>query len=161
MLRRESGDVVAAAILYRQVAQGQIGTMLLLAISPTTMRPDKPTPLADYGVWEIEVTSSADRDIVLDAWVERNDTVIDPRRTQQSHFIGNDALDPASDNLNDRSTLSSIANGRQPAVVGAYSVRPGEVTSYSANGPILGEPDRIGSCPKSTALPIGAPGKPG
>ena len=142
VLRRESGDVVAAAILCKQVAQGQVGTMLLLAISPTTMQPDKPTPLAEYGVWEIEATSSVDHEIVLEAWVERNDTVIEPRRAQQSHFIGNDALDPDSEDVNDRSTLSSIANGQRPVVVGAYSVFPGEVTSYSANGPVLGQPDR-------------------
>ena len=136
VLQDARSRVQAAVVFARCVAQGLDGTMILLAIGATARAGDADAALAPYGVWQIEVASTASEAATLHAWVERNDTVIAPRRVQQTHFVDDDPLDRSASGINSRHTLSSIANGTEVRVVGAYDVRRGEATDFSSNGPV-------------------------
>lgn len=147
------GDRTLASLVFlRRVAQGLSGTMVLLAIRSTTAL-DEGGGEALYGPWSIEVSTTIDAGVAIHAWVERNDILIGARRPQQTRFVN----DP-SRYVDDEYTLSSVANGENVVVVGAFRLREKAVSPYSANGPTLNKarrrgPDVYGAADRSAMLP--------
>lgn len=127
---REAQATQAAVVFARSVAQGRNGTMALLAVCST--RPNDPSQAdaGPYGFWTIEVSTRLSHELEVHAWVERNDIIIGRPAPQQSRFV-----DDGSGYVNDDCTLSSVANGDNVVVVGAYRQADKRVTDYSANGP--------------------------
>lgn len=126
------GKVVASLIAPRRVAQGNNGSMALLALRGTASTDDVAS--APYGVWEIEVHSSASAPATtVHAWVERNETIIGRRYGQRTHFIANNIV-----TIGDTHTLSSIAHGVSVHVVGAYTRSSKTQTADCARGPVIG-----------------------
>jgi hypothetical protein len=152
------GAVRASVVFARAVAQGRCGTMVLLAVRSS--RPvDGRIDVGPYGFWSIQISTTLADPVKVHAWVERNDILIGRRTPQQTRFV-----DDGSGYLDDEYTLSSVANGENVVVVGAYRQRQREVTDYSANGPTLngarrGRPDFYAPGDESTSLPgITVPG---
>ncbi len=131
--------------------------MILLALAPTQAPADDDGPLAEPGLWEIEIKLAAapggrvgpDDEIVVDAWIERDDPA-DAGAGKQSAFVDLDA-DDAYD------TLSNLACGEHTVVVGGYRVEDRSVASYSslprrgARGRTL--PMVLAACEESAMLP--------
>lgn len=146
------GRTVASLVFARWVAQGQRGTMALLAIRSTALL-DGRGGGAPYGTWSFVVSSRLAREVGVHAWVERNDILIGGRMPQQTRFVDDD-----SHYVDDRYTLSSIANGSNVTVVGAFRQQQMVVSDYSANGPTVNHarrrvPDIYGPADRSDALP--------
>ena len=160
---RHHGVVVASLVRPRAVAQGEHGTMILLAMRPTASQDIHATHLAPFGIWEILVESTARKTTQVHAWVERNDTTVGLRGPQRTTFVSDVAPDSPG-YVRDDSTLSSMANGRLTDCAGAYEVNRMEVADYSANGPVLGaasseRPGLYGVAEASRSLPgINGPG---
>lgn len=148
------GDTAQASVIFaRAVAQGRNGTMVLLALRSTRPRPELSAGAAPYGFWSIEVSTTLARRVDVHAWVERNDLIIGRRRPQQTRFV-----DDGCSYVNDEYTLSSIANGENVVVVGAYSWCEKVVTDYCANGPTRSSanrkgPDYYGPADQSASIP--------
>lgn len=115
----------AALIFCRRVAQGDKGTMALLAIRPTAASRTRSSALA--GNWRVEVTLdkgvTGDHDI--HAWIERDDRLTGVKRTQQAKFVDDGSGSvvsvpdaPIKPEKVDRYTMNSIAHGTQTFVVG-------------------------------------------
>lgn len=146
MVVETAGLPLASIIFCRRCAQGEDGTMILLAIGATA-RPAGSD--ASVGVWSLTVSSTMRTHRRIHGWVERNDVLIGGRRPQQSRFIGD--TDPES-------TLSSIANGECVTVVGASDRRLHRRSDYSSRGPTLGpsgvvKPDLYAESDESSATP--------
>lgn len=127
--------VVASLIAPKRVAQGNNGSMALLALRGTASTGDD-TASAPYGVWNIEVHSTADVETPVHAWVERNETIIGRRYGQRTHFVANGSAE-----INDTHTLSSIAHGTNVHVVGAYTRSNKTQTADCARGPVIDRED--------------------
>ena|GEM_PF-2742764 len=152
-LRLVAGSGAQAGVVFcRRVSQGKHGTMMLLALRSTRVRGETRFAHAPYGVWSINVSSKSQRAADVHAWVERNDLIVGRRRPQQAFFVD----DPESPYVDDRLTLSSIANGANVIVVGAYQMHDETVADYSAQGPTRGTarrgPDFLGPSDESAAL---------
>jgi hypothetical protein len=129
----------AAVVFARAVAQGLNGTMVLLAIRATRAPDTQPAGARPHGFWRIEVSTRLPQPLTVHAWVERNDIIVGGRRPQQSRFVDDD-----TGYLDDASTLSSVANGTDVTVVGAFRRQGARQARYSANGPALHGASRIG-----------------
>lgn len=96
---------------------------------------------APYGIWEITVSTSADDPVTIDAWVERNDPILDIGwEGRQSRFL----VDPQDDECVDypddqpvtkRGTLNGIATGARTTVVGGCQLDRLRLARYSSAGP--------------------------
>ena len=119
------GDTTAALIFCKKVAQGDNGTMALLAIRPTAASRTRSRALA--GLWRVEV--NLDEGVAgtheFHAWIERDDRLTGVRRTQQAKFVDDgtgsvvsvpDA--PTSPEQIDTFTMNGIAHGKQTFVAG-------------------------------------------
>ena len=107
--------------------------MILLATAPTAAAVDDDGPLAESGVWELEVrlhpahngrNITPGESLAFDAWIERDDPG-DTGMGPQPHFIGLDHDD-------ERNTLSSLATGKHTVIVGGYQVENEAPASYSS-----------------------------
>lgn len=99
--RDDRPQPMAAVIFPRKVAQGKLGTMILIAVSPTARLMldgsgnDAPAP---HGEWTVEVKLSAVRGrphpqyAVVHAWTERNDQLFGTPRAQQARVFGSDPI---------------------------------------------------------------------
>lgn len=122
-----------AGLYLRAVApQSTKRSMALLVIAPTQVHPRLPSAIA--GRWTVTITSQANTDIQVDAYVERDDTSVGARRDQAARLV---ALDGGS--LSDEDTLSDVATGASVFRVGALQdVGDGRwrsrVSRYSAEG---------------------------
>ncbi len=123
----ERGKTIAA-IVHKDVHPLGDGTVALLAIGPTFAHHEI---AAEHGVWTVEVSSTQDGDIALNAWVERNDALVRTWQGTQSELVL-----PNGDDIR-KTTGNSLAHGRVPYVVGAYTKATSEMSPYSASGPNL------------------------
>ena len=134
-LRNADGQVLAAAVLPRKVAQGLKGTMLLLAIAPTRRDPGAPGPMSPPGVWTVEIALDAQAAATVHAWVERDDVIIGGRRPQRARFEQDSADGAGPSYITDSHTLASLAHAAGLAVAGATVLSSGAMARYSGQGP--------------------------
>jgi hypothetical protein len=108
-------DAVAGALFSNRVAQGLRGTMILVAVAAT--RPDGAARPAPHGRWLIEVAdesgsadaAGADDELVVHAWVERNDLLFGNRRGQQGRVFGDDPVpEPTEFNRESKQFVRSL-----------------------------------------------------
>lgn len=166
-----NADESAGIVLARRVAQGQNGTMILLAVQPTRVsgfvRPNV-EPRGQAGVWVITV-GGPKICCELHAWIERDDIAARVPRAQQARFVGKvripgNALS-AEAVIDESSTFSSIANAthKRLYIVGAVcamaTTGPNSVSKYSASGPARAPGGRIG--PDYSGRADAAPSLPG
>lgn len=123
---------VAGLYLKHRVAQSNRRSMALLVIAPTQVHSRLPSSLA--GRWTVEITNNSGREIAVDAYVERDDTVVGAKRDQAARLV---ALN--GDLLSNADTLSDIASGSQVFRVGALQdmgsgPEASRVARYSAEG---------------------------
>ena len=114
--------VIAGAVFARRVAQGQRGTMALIAVAATRRGSDVNNFCAPHGQWIVELsnesgTSTAGvnpgREIVVQAWTERNDLVFGTPRSQQSTVEAEDPIPELTESMPDaRRYLKSAQSGR-------------------------------------------------
>lgn len=146
--------VVAGAVFARRVAQGLRGTMVLLAAAATRPGIGKSEFAAPHGLWLVEVsneTGSSEagvnpgREIVINAWAERNDLVYGTPRAQQATVEAEDRIpDPTESTPDARRYLESLQrpwpnrhldDQMQPrpslgSLAGASSAKAGKVAFY-------------------------------
>ncbi|GJH22802.1 hypothetical protein CBA19CS22_39690 [Caballeronia novacaledonica] len=134
-------------VVHRGVGARGAAPMILIALAPTMTRDPKRQP-APHGDWMIQLTNTGANQVTVQAWVQRNETPDGfPPRGRQSRFDDDDYVrfdpytaqqdydgaSPASW-IRREGTLSSIATGAKPCVVGGYQ-RDGEATApYSSTG---------------------------
>lgn len=145
-LRGDGGAPVASLVFARQVAQGLNGTMALLALAPTALpKPAAgaaPRNAAPAGVWQVQLRCSADTPAEVHAWVERDDVLVGQRQPQGTRFEL-DARQPRdAQYVNDRFTLSTLAQGRHVMAAGATVQSSNAIAPYSSRGPCRGRPPR-------------------
>ena len=145
-LRGDGGAPVASLVFARQVAQGLNGTMALLALAPTA--PPKPAAgapprsAAPAGVWQVQLRCAADTPAEVHAWIERDDVLVGQRQPQRTRFEL-DARQPRdAQYVNDRLTLSTLAQGRHVVAAGATVQSSNAIAPYSSRGPCRGQPLR-------------------
>jgi len=130
----------AGLFFLKRVSQGHHRSMALLVVAATQVSSQYVS--APAGRWTIKVESLSKmdggqkgRNLVLDAWVERDDTVVGAHRGQSARLVH---LGPGPSPLTDANTFSNIATGKQTFKVGALCSRgPGAnkvVSAYSAAG---------------------------
>ena len=127
----------AAALLQHEhhVPGSDTKALALLALAPTAHAQDDDGPLAEPGVWEIEIglcPTEGQPDgaaVDIDAYVERDDPG-EGGGGAQPRFIGIDRDD-------ERDTLSSIATGQLTIAAGAYRVSDSSAAEYSSLGQLL------------------------
>lgn len=129
----ERGEVTAL-LQHRLLAPGSLTqSMALLATAPTAAPVGDPGPLAEAGLWEIEVRIepatngrdvAAGESIAFDAWVERDDPG-DLGIGAQPRFVDLDDDDQTN-------TLSSIATGAHTVVVGGYRIGGARPVDYGS-----------------------------
>ena len=143
----------AEALFYFSFVTGR--TMFRLSARPTTdLTPG--AKLAPAGIWKIELVNRALTGQTVQAWVQRDDSLYGfPLRGRQSYFedpdYERDRLDHAGrDNEADNivslarreSTISSIATGAAPTVMGAYLGKEKVLAKYSSAGSRTAAPPR-------------------
>lgn len=139
-----------------KVANSTKGRMILVAIGPTRLRGrprqihGAPTVAAQHGVWKVTLKSSAEKKVVVRAWVERNDSLMNaPSGGRQSYLIdehyeragrkpGTPKDNPAS-LVKRAGSFNTIATGAEPVVVGGYVGDAGQpcavrLASYTGGG---------------------------
>lgn len=141
MLRHDAADPQGAGL-----------GLILLAVGPTAQPDDVPCPLADAGLWEIEVrlveaepgTEPEPEPVLLNAWIERDDPGQNPG-AGHSYFVDQDADDDAE-------TLSSLATGPHTVVAGGFCIASGRPVPYSSIGSQHG-PMVLAACERDTTTP--------
>lgn len=150
VMRNAVGKAVGAIVHSANTPNGE-SAMALIALAPTHVNR---APHVEHGVWKIEIklTAATQSDITVDAWIERDDSLLGQQGQLQSFFLSTsterliDSPDSAADPVKRQTTGNSLANGAQPIVVGGYvldSFAPGatttpfELSAYSAAGPTL------------------------
>lgn len=123
--------------------------VITLSLNPTASL--TPAPLAPAGRWKVEVTpDQIATDEAVQVWIERDDTLPGFRRGGRQPYFNNGnyvrfdkygaplAVDPpGTDSLIRRAgTLSGFACGPSPLVIGALVQSNGDMSDYSAAGPI-------------------------
>jgi hypothetical protein len=143
----------SCALIYpSRVATGERGTCALLALAPTfSLHAGLPTTLS--GVWRLRLRNTGQKPAVVDAYVERDDTVTGARTgARQSHFTDDPTLphnqqydmqayvdDPARSTPVRRSgNLNSIASGQRTVSAGGMRITDGSWAHYS---PLKPDPD--------------------
>jgi hypothetical protein len=160
-----------AAFFLPRVANGERGTMILLAVSATHGSSGGGTPAA-AGIWTVELShDGSGASDVVHAWIERDDTVqAQGTRGRQSVFVdphyarpGQVPRPPEDDPsayVKRRGAFNTIATGTHTIVVGAHvkhSVdgRVQAASEYSGSGPTRGArvgPDLTATADDSTIL---------
>ncbi|MEO8936178.1 MAG: hypothetical protein ABI277_02400 [Burkholderiaceae bacterium] len=157
VLDSEGNPVEAAVVFASKVAQGLNGTMVLLTIRATSRHPEDAGTVAPFGIWRVEVRSESAEDAIVNAWVERDDTIVGPRRKQQAHFVHDSCTTPRPTYISDESTLNSIGNGKRAIIAGAYDASTRQITRYSGRGPVIDDtkakPDYFGPSERSASRP--------
>ena len=137
------------AVYPSEVAQGQHGTMILLAIGPTQrMRTEGGGPARGLnqrrrrdvaggaGLWALEVHNLGAEPVAVNAWVERGDAPPDAAEgSRQAYFPDSCLRRVRLGNSTPEDTLNGIATLEHPRlhVVGAMRV-DGPLSDYSAAG---------------------------
>ena len=165
-LRRGDTAPLASLVFARQVAQGLHGTLVLLALAPTTLPVSSaaspaakraaygtgagaaagagagPRATAPAGVWTVQVRGRSAEPVEVHAWVERDDVLVGARQPQRTRF----ELDPRQPRdaqyVNDHFTLSTLAQGQRVVAAGASVLSSNAAAPYSSRGPCRGGPQR-------------------
>jgi hypothetical protein len=117
---RDAGQAVAAVVSGLGTSNGA-GSMVLIALARTeTMYP----PCAEHGAWKVTLESSSEQDLVVDAWIQRDDGIRRGTVGSQSRLLSTqqrtvDSPDTPQDPVKRRATGNSLANGAHTVVVGA------------------------------------------
>lgn len=132
-------------------ADGYKNRVVLIALAPT--RNDQHDQAeARYGVWKIRLTNKGAKSLVADAWIERDDPILDLGGScRQSRFVVEHQEDteqdyPANQSVTKFCTLNSYATAKHVQTVGAavkpserahglYATVPCRAASYSSAGP--------------------------
>ncbi len=165
------GQVIGAVIYPHPPATGLDGTCILLALQPTTS-PRAGEPIAPSGSWRITLAQTATDSVTIDAYIERDDTVVGTRTgARQSRFEDADydlesfVDDPLNPSLIRRSgSFNDIATGARTLSVGGVRIRDGSWAPYSARWPdpdaarnirpnVQKVPDRDGFSDECAAMP--------
>lgn len=157
------GDELCAAVVFpHRVAQGDRGTMALVAVGPTFGLPPVgrrpatkgqatagggPSPsrtVAPAGVWTVTVKNTAREAQCFHAWVLRDDAAPAGARsargqqTRQSYLLDTERSSPEPNStLNSIATLDPAQFDGRLFVVGALRHQDGGLATYSAAGPTL------------------------
>jgi hypothetical protein len=107
---------------------------LLLTVAPTVGNGAVDRTLAPAGRWRIEIENVGDEAAQIDAWIERDDAAFG------SGAWPSEFGDAAAVWLRDDGTLTSLAHGRGPLVVGGYErdgthSRAGPLDDHAGEGP--------------------------
>lgn len=161
----------ACGIIYApHTSRGNIGTMVLIALAPTSsFRPQ--TTLVPHGLWQIEMRNTGTTALAkpVQVWIDRDDfnlgTLV---RGRQSHFV-DPSYDPlrylkaATDDtpgspalVRRRGTLTGIATGTGALVAAGYRHSDKKHVRYSSAGPTRGPaagPDCAAVTDQSRSLP--------
>lgn len=138
LLRDSTPEAETVALLRHdtRVPNGR-PALVLLAVGPTVQPAGVPGPVADAGLWEIEVRLQEDNTaagpvpaVELNAWIERDDPGQNPGAGRS--FFVDQAWDDA------HNTLSSLATGQHTLVAGGFRIADGEPVPYSSAGPQRG-----------------------
>jgi len=167
------GTRIEFAVIYPPtVAQGQKGTMILVAVSPTRrlgattgtgMNQLPRTRIgAPHGVWKVKVVNRGGVPRRFDAWVQRGDAAPGSVMGNRQAFFPDSETGPAATHPSTPTgTLNGIATFVHPrlTVVGALTELDGRLSDYSAAGPRRGDaardhgPDIVIKADRSRALP--------
>lgn len=133
-----AAKVQAGVVWARAVAQGLNGSLLLLAIAPTSPGPDPDRAQARPGFWTVEISTQGQQALEVHGWVERDDVLIGSRRAQQIRFEPDRQAGATAGYINNRHTLTHLAHGAGVTVAGGYVVSTQRAASGSARGPLRG-----------------------
>ena len=139
-----------AVVHVPKVANGNAGTMILVAVAATHSR-DRNAVVAPHGVWTVRLWSpGASAPCQIDAWIERDDTSRGmAQRGRQSYFLdvdyqrrGQAPGGPATNSaayVQRAGSFNTIATGKRTVVVGGFVGNAAnlsdDVASYSGGGP--------------------------
>lgn len=134
-LKDGDGKVVAGLIGLQRVPQAMERSMALLMLAPTQMATRHPE--APAGVWTIEIELVKGEALSVDAWVERDDTVVGATRGQQARLLpmGMDGVA-----LTDGNTFTHMATNEKTFAVTALRA-DGSPSDYSSTGTENRKPD--------------------
>lgn len=145
---RANGRAVASLVFPRHSATGRgpRGAMALVAVSPTVVL-DPQQPRAPAGRWTIRVRNEGRCSFVMDAWIQRADTLGgEPRRGRQPAFddpafrrvdaAGRAVTDPVhrTNGLDRQHTMNGWGTHGSILAVGGYVGLSGAVSEYSGSG---------------------------
>jgi len=107
-------------------------SLMLLAVGPTAAPADVPGPLADEGLWEVEIRLVGKKakdagPVKVQAWIERDDPGWAAPAARPS-FVDQLAND-------DSNTLSSLATGQLTLAAGGFNRDTGRPAAYTSRGP--------------------------
>jgi hypothetical protein len=134
--RDEAGEVMAGLVFERYASQSLHRSMALLVVAATETHPD--FVKAPAGHWTLEIRNTGTRTLSVQAWVERDDSIVGIDRPQSAHLVPN--LDGAAAHLNDDNIFSTLAGGHHTWPVGALLHRSDALghwraSAYTAAGP--------------------------
>jgi hypothetical protein len=126
---------------------------IFINLAPTASN-DGPIPVAPSGLWSVVLRNAGARPVRdIHAWIQRDDSPYGyPRRGRQSYFddpnyhrfnvfgreIERDQDDSPAAYVRRDGSISGMATGRQPIVIGGYRrSRDGHPLKYSAGGPLI------------------------
>ncbi|WP_284620527.1 hypothetical protein [Aquabacterium humicola] len=137
LLKDRGGAVMAALFLYPSVVQATDRTMAMLAIAGTTVTSSR-TGIPRSGPWTVRVKNRSKGELVVRAWVERDEVVFGKRRDQVARFFSLEPARPVAGHerphappLQLSDTLSNIATGRLTFPVAAFR---GRAVAHEVNG---------------------------
>lgn len=111
--------------------------LMLIVIAPTRPR-DAALPEAPYGHWRIKISSEAETETQLDAWIERDDPIFEPPGDRQTRFVTESQLDDqdeyATPTVTKFGTLNSYASAQAVHAVGAAIVPTQRFAAGNGNG---------------------------
>ncbi len=143
-LQSHAGELIGTVVHSGTVPNGQ-KAMVLIALGPTHA---SSMASAEHGLWRIEVSYSGTESVEVMAWVERDDPLPGQGGQPQSQLFENrlrmdpDDDDVPSDTVKRRTTGNSLANGKNPIVVGAKVQATDALSAYTAAGPTLSSAQR-------------------
>jgi hypothetical protein len=126
------GVPIAAIVAAEAVCQGEHGSMVLIAMAPTTLLHERVA--APYGEWQVEFENAGSQSVLVNGWCERSDPVFGTEGGPRQMCF--------TTHVERTGTLNGIAHGYLPLVVGGYllhaddaMIDEGPVARYSGTGP--------------------------
>lgn len=163
---RDGHGVQAVVVFPPHAANGEHGTLVLVALSPTFSYASDRSP-ALHGAWAIEIENESAAAVNgVAAYVARNDLNFGAKLRARPAHLEDPAYDterylrPAQDDIAAASTvrrrgsLSGIATGTKTQVVAGYRWRDQAHAPYSSAGPTRSGLTPVASCPsdESTSM---------
>ncbi|MBL8310778.1 MAG: hypothetical protein JNL19_10185 [Burkholderiales bacterium] len=136
-----------------------VNSMALVAIAPTRRLSGTKKAEAPYGVWQLVLNYDGRGEVQVDAWIERDEPILEPTFPKRQAtfvvdaqpFAQRDDDYPRISHATKEATVNSIATGyannRNVHIVGATVASSGHFSDYSPAGDIT-----PGKCPAPSAL---------